>query len=239
MTQFAQLLNSSRFAIEDFCAFNNISQIPIMIHIPADSWTSHEWFFDSLFYLGVSCDIIGLSYYPKWHGQIASLEMILNNSAAKYHKQLIVVETSYLYGLYWENPDGGYWGEEDLLDEYPATPDGQKAFFEEIIKTVLNVSDGLGRGVFLWEPAWIYPCVGTTIMQDRGLFNLEDVLLDVYSNPLINVQSPSEPSTDSTSPATTDDSKNILSFPILGFLAIVGTVVLHLLKLQKKRPMRA
>jgi len=207
-----------------------------MIHIPADSWSSTEWFFDSLFSLGVSCDIIGLSYYPKWHGEMSSLENILNNSATKYHKQLMVVETSYLHGLYYENPDGGFWGEDDLLEGYPATPEGQRTFLEDVIRLVINTPERLGIGVVLWEPAWIYPSVGGTTMQDRGVFSLEDLLLDVYANPLVKRPI----STDTPTPTTTsdpdpDDTPKISAFPISGFLVSVGMLFLWQIKVQKKK----
>jgi arabinogalactan endo-1,4-beta-galactosidase len=38
--------------------------------------------------------VIGLSYYPRWHGTLDDLNSNLRNLAARYHKPLNVVEYS-------------------------------------------------------------------------------------------------------------------------------------------------
>ena len=38
---------------------------------------------------------------------------------------------------------------------HPPTPEGQKAFLEELIRTVAATPGGLGRGVFYQAPEWI------------------------------------------------------------------------------------
>ena len=45
---------------------------------------------------GVSFDVIGESYYPKWHGTLEDLETNLNLLHKKYKKPVIVAEYSQL-----------------------------------------------------------------------------------------------------------------------------------------------
>ncbi len=44
---------------------------------------------------------------------------------------------------------------EDLHDGYPATVDGQVAFFRDLRRIVTEVPNGRGVGLYYWEPAWI------------------------------------------------------------------------------------
>ncbi len=45
---------------------------------------------------GVYFDVIGVSYYPKWHGTLDDLRNNLNDLASSYEKDVIVVEYSQL-----------------------------------------------------------------------------------------------------------------------------------------------
>ena len=54
-----------------------------------------QWFFDHMAAYGVPYDLIGLSYYPIWHGPLAALQGNLQATAARYGKDIVVVETSY------------------------------------------------------------------------------------------------------------------------------------------------
>lgn len=51
-------------------------------------------FFDEMLKRQVPFDIIGLSYYPKWHGTPDDLSDNMNDLIQRYHKDLIVVEYS-------------------------------------------------------------------------------------------------------------------------------------------------
>lgn len=51
-------------------------------------------FFDGMLKRQVPFDIIGLSYYPKWHGTLDDLSDNMHDLIQRYHKELIVVEYS-------------------------------------------------------------------------------------------------------------------------------------------------
>ena len=55
-------------------------------------------FFDRMKNNGIDYDIIGLSYYPAYHGNLATLETALTTLEGKnYGKNIMIVETGYSY----------------------------------------------------------------------------------------------------------------------------------------------
>ncbi len=68
-----------------------------MLHIALGGQTDESQFFlDNMLARGVDFDVIGESYYPKWHGTLADLRSNLNTLASKYGKDVVVVEYSQL-----------------------------------------------------------------------------------------------------------------------------------------------
>ena len=67
-------------------------------------------------------DIIGLSYYPYWHGDLSVLDGLLTTLESTYPaKKIQIVETGYPHAYY---PAGPTY---DLQSTWPATEAGQKA----------------------------------------------------------------------------------------------------------------
>ena len=125
-----------------------------------------KFFFDKLHSYGVDYDIQGQSYYPWWHGSLNDLRETLHFMAAEYHKPIIVVEAAYNWkpGEYLKRPG-----------PFPESPEGQREFLEEVNRVVLGVPNGLGQGVFWWEPA----VTGGLIR--RGFFDNEGNALPVIT----------------------------------------------------------
>lgn len=70
--------------------------IPIMMHIALGGQHDESVFWlDNMIARGVRFDIIGLSYYPRWHGTLDDLKANLLALAERYHKPLNVVEYSW------------------------------------------------------------------------------------------------------------------------------------------------
>jgi beta-galactosidase len=68
-----------------------------MLHIALGGQNSEsEFFIDNMIKRGVSFDVIGESYYPKWHGTLQDLETNLNLLKKKYNKPVIIAEYSQL-----------------------------------------------------------------------------------------------------------------------------------------------
>lgn len=71
--------------------------ITIMLHVALGGQNDEaRFFFDNMIMRGVPFDVIGLSYYPRWHNTLEDLRYNLNDLAGKYDKDVIVVEYSQL-----------------------------------------------------------------------------------------------------------------------------------------------
>ncbi|MES1198254.1 MAG: beta-galactosidase GalA [Chitinophagaceae bacterium] len=67
----------------------------IMLHIALGGQNDESVFFiDQMMARKVHFDVIGLSYYPKWHGTVDDLRDNMNDLLRRYNKDLIVVEYS-------------------------------------------------------------------------------------------------------------------------------------------------
>ena len=132
--------------------------IKIMIHIDrGGDQRVTRWFFDRLLAQKVDFDVIGLSYYPWWHGSMDALRDNLAATATRYEKEIIVVETGFPWTR--KNLDAGnnvFDGDPARMKAaYPPTPGGQKAFLAKLIKVVRQTPGGRGKGVIYWAPEWI------------------------------------------------------------------------------------
>jgi arabinogalactan endo-1,4-beta-galactosidase len=123
-----------------------------------------RWFFDALRERQVAFDLIGLSYYPWWHGGLDKLRENLAQTAQLYGKPIIVVETAYP----WRTHD------EKKNMNWPMTPQGQEQFLRELVETVKALPNGLGRGVIWWYPESV-KTPGLTVWKggDVALFDAE------------------------------------------------------------------
>jgi len=115
-----------------------------------------RWFFDHIERIGVDYDVIGVSYYPWWHGSLGDLKRNLRDLAARYGKKVMVVETSYPWTLEERDSTGNFVDSlDDLHPGYPASPEGQAAFLRELLATIEGLPGGLGCGVVYWEPCFL------------------------------------------------------------------------------------
>ena len=92
----------------------------------------------------VDYDIVGLSYYPFWHKNLATLSKTLNLLADNYpEKPVQIVETAYYYqykpksGLNWNS-----------FTTWPDTPEGQLAFVRDLIAELKNHPNV--NGLYWW-----------------------------------------------------------------------------------------
>ncbi|WP_248403544.1 glycoside hydrolase family 53 protein [Butyrivibrio fibrisolvens] len=97
-------------------------------------------------------DMIGMSYYPFWDGGMDNMSRVLELIQERYEKKVFLAETSYCYTTEDSDGSGNSLTESDLVNGYPATPQGQASIIHDICQ---HVSDVGGIGVFYWEGAWI------------------------------------------------------------------------------------
>jgi arabinogalactan endo-1,4-beta-galactosidase len=68
-----------------------------MMHIALGGQNEEARFFtEQMLKRNVPFDVIGLSYYPKWHGTPADLKNNMTDLAKRYHKYVMVAEYSQL-----------------------------------------------------------------------------------------------------------------------------------------------
>jgi arabinogalactan endo-1,4-beta-galactosidase len=68
-----------------------------MLHVALGGQNDESVFFiDNMIARGVQFDVIGESYYPKWHGTLDDLRDNLSDLVRRYGKDVIVVEYSAL-----------------------------------------------------------------------------------------------------------------------------------------------
>ncbi|MBK8496008.1 MAG: glycosyl hydrolase 53 family protein [Chitinophagaceae bacterium] len=69
----------------------------IMLHVALGGQNDESKFFiDNMINRGIPFDVIGLSYYPKWHNTLADLEYNLDDLSKRYNTDVIVVEYSHV-----------------------------------------------------------------------------------------------------------------------------------------------
>jgi len=154
-SQLGELLSAGAAAVRDSL---REGQWPVVVIHVAEGGNNGlcRWFLDKLAQEQVEFDMIGVSYYPWWHGTLEDLRGNLHDLATRYGRELMVVETAYPWTLDSNDGVGNFVdSSDDLLPEYEATPEGQKAFLEELLAVVEGVPAGLGAGVVYWEPGYL------------------------------------------------------------------------------------
>ena len=136
--QFVELVNEGVNAVR-----NNSTNAKIILHCAG--FESSNWFFNIV--KEVDYDVIGISYYPWWHGKsLDDLQNQLSNLSINFNKEVLIAETSYPFTLGWNDWTNNNVGLEEhlILPEYPASPQGQKDFIRDVKNLILEVNNGIG-----------------------------------------------------------------------------------------------
>jgi arabinogalactan endo-1,4-beta-galactosidase len=150
--KFTELLRVAKLGLD--AALLEGESVETMIHIDRGGDAERSVaFFDRVIALGVEFDLIGLSYYPWWHGPLDGLATNLAALSDRFEKDVVVVETAYPWTLRWVDATQNAVGTmSELLRGYDATPAGQRRFLEDLVQIVAAVPGGRGRGVFYFAP---------------------------------------------------------------------------------------
>ena len=157
--------------------------VRVMLHIDRGAdMTGGLRFYDRILAEGIDFDLMGLSYYPWWHGTLDGVEATLDTLARRYEKDIIIVETAYPWTLDWYDDTHNLVGlPEHIHPGYPATPAGQEAFLSDLIEIVAGTYAGRGRGVFYWAPEFIAVTGLGSPWENLTLFDFEGNLLPSIS----------------------------------------------------------
>jgi len=144
-------------------ALGNDTPTKIMIHIDgADATSTVKWFFDHINARHVPFDMIGLSYYPTWGGDLSHVKTTLAMAAKAYGKPIVIAETAYPFA---DSP--ALEGRKKSF-KWPLTPEGQKQYLEDLLQLVRETPGGLGAGVLYWYPESVPPKTSSEPMWNGG-----------------------------------------------------------------------
>ena len=91
-------------------------------------------------------DIIGLSFYPLWHGTLANLKSTLGTLQTSFpNKDIHIVETGYHNTSITVKS-----GEHDTSGTWPYSPAGQAAFLKDLIAALADYKNV--TGLYYWQP---------------------------------------------------------------------------------------
>ncbi|MCH5274951.1 MAG: glycosyl hydrolase 53 family protein [Lachnospiraceae bacterium] len=140
------------------------TKIPIMIHLDNGGLNDMyvDWF-EHFMERGEPFEVIGLSYYPFWHGTMEELDFNMRDMARRYGKQIVIAEVSMGFTMedYRDKEQipkdqlKGMATKPELVKKlkYPMSKQGQADFMREIMERIKSVPGG--AGFYYWEPAWI------------------------------------------------------------------------------------
>lgn len=150
---YAALLKAGCEAVREKCP-----EAKIIIHSDRPTNTQYnKFYYGKLLEMGVDYDVIGLSYYPFWHGYLTA-EQVAAKSDKNYlgkalaqlatdfpDKEVQIVETAYNF-QYWPTAGVNY----DTRDAWPCSKKGQYEFVRDLVSELLlheNVT-----GLSYWFP---------------------------------------------------------------------------------------
>lgn len=115
-------------------------------------------------------DVVGLSFYPQWHGTFADLKEVLEHIAITREQKVLVAETAYP----WTNRRFG----SDVINvDHPPlsgcsyTPAGQVAFVKKLQTLLLALPKNRGVGIWWWEGLSTRVGSGSAIRWNGGMAN--------------------------------------------------------------------
>lgn len=126
----------------------------IMIHLDQGGryFYIKDWF-DHAFAAGLAdFDVIGLSYYPFWHGTFTDLKETTQKLIQDFKKPIILAETAHA----WRKSKNGFIDEaQEKIAGFAASPVGQRMVLDMDNTIMASLPDKMGRGIYYWEPLCI------------------------------------------------------------------------------------
>lgn len=123
----------------------------IMLHFAGHDGA--QTFFTSL--QGLAVDYYGLSYYPIWHGKnLTGLQANVSRLFQQFKKPIFLAEVAYPFTFGYNDWTNNIIGDSSqILDAYPATPEGQQGYLR-FIHQWAKTSEALS-GYAYWGGEWV------------------------------------------------------------------------------------
>ena len=148
-----KLLTAGSKAVRE-AAVNSGKEILVAVHYTnIDDMKKLDTLLTGLQVKEIDYDIVGLSFYPYWHGTMDDLKNAITHIRNTYGKKVYVAENAYCYTA--EDGDGSansVEGTDDLAEGYSASVQGQA---NEVRDVCAAASEAGAEGVFYREGTWI------------------------------------------------------------------------------------
>lgn len=175
--QFKELMDTAIKAVKA-----NTNHTEIILHFAGIEGS--DWFYNQVRVLDY--DLIGLSFYPKWHGKTLNhLKTKMQYLSETHNKKILIAETAYPFTLEWNDWTTNIVGssEQLILPEYPATPEGQRDFIKQIKTLIKELENGTG---FCYWGAELIAWKGNqsteaSSWENQALFDFDNNALPVLS----------------------------------------------------------
>ncbi len=140
------------------------------LELGGQSSTIRWWLNNANLYGLTGYDIIGLSYYPQWHGTIDQLSSSLTTVAVEFNKPVLIAETAYpnttaTYGSDVINPVTG------VVAGYPASASGQVSYIKKLQALLKALKNNKGVGVWWWEGLSTSVTTNGKVVWYKGMTN--------------------------------------------------------------------
>ena len=165
--RYAALLQSARDGVQ--AALGAGEHVAIMHHV-ADP-RAVTWHMDHLLAHIAKPDVIGVSYYPFWHGDLQTARAALAEAATKYQLPIVIVETAYPWTNDWYDATTDVYHGSPAAGMPPYTPAGQATYIDIVTDLVRSIPASHGAGFFYWEPAWLPSATFGSPMDNMTLFD--------------------------------------------------------------------
>lgn len=159
-----QILKSGARACREECP-----RAKIIIHTEqAANWQNTQAFYTRLKDAQLDYDVIGLSFYPMWHGSIPHLSVVLDSLQTLFpDKEQMIVECAAYY-----SHENDKWAKspDEFSEYYPISTAGQRQFTTELARMLRQKP--LVTGLFWWMPE--ENACGNSVLKswiNRGLFD--------------------------------------------------------------------
>lgn len=174
---FKKIIDTGCKAVRD-----HSTECKIILHFAGTE--KSDWFFDQ--FNKIDYDIIGLSYYPIWHGKsLLNLKTTMDRLSKNNNKEIIIAETAYPFTLQWNDLTNNIVGLEEqlILPDFPANSDGQRNYIMNIKTIIKNLE--LGIGFCYWGAeliAWKgYESYEGSTWENQALFDFNNKALPSLS----------------------------------------------------------
>lgn len=112
-------------------------------------------FFSKAQQMQIPFDLVGISYYPWWHGNLTSLKSTITQ-LNQFSKPIIIAETAYPFTLNWNDWTNNIVGTSNqLLPAFPASPLGQSNFIDSLWKIITPSNPSQAYGICYWAPEYV------------------------------------------------------------------------------------